>query len=1151
MILRRKSKHSPGLKLKVNAYRAADLCLPETYKGKSINAALLVQLNNFKKRSRRKLNTSHPSWDDEFYIPLKSGDCSQLLTLSVWSKSARSKTYLGEVRLLLSEIFDDSESFTTSPKWYKLFSSRHEHSFVTGSLLLSFEVLLKDGDKVSEAFVKDSNTPGPSLRVTPPTSHNLAAGLPSTPPRSATPLSEDFSTLDVSDTEKSRPTDISVAFRAWLDSLMYQDLSSAVANPDEQSFYIDVNGQMSDLAFTDASEAESMESPRKPKRSTSDSSPRQFLQHSQSQQLFDDLHKSGSHLKVIDDDVEDSASMSEASSATSIGSMYASDGGGLYSDAGVSGSDAPKKRRFRKKRVASNYKLQNRNVKGVLFVEIISVTDLPPLRNFTRTTFDMDPFVVVTFGKKTFRTSWKRHTLNPIYNERLAFEILEHERNYNVQFCVLDKDHFSFHDKVADVSIPISELMDVAEQEVPENPRPGMSNAGSTNSVPRPAPSSHGSAGSVPRPPFLSNASSKQVPSSMSIERTRSASSLTSSSEANGAGGGNNVMSLAEDANLVTTSRKKKFRKRHYSVSYVDTSLFKTLDLALTLHKEKLAANHSTSIRIRARYLTYENLRRDFWAILLEQFNVNENPEQLDYIELISLLDTLGCDNSDDIVTSFFNKLDRSPWGGDTLTHEEIIDCLEDYLLLESEGQIFEIHKCPICCKKRLSKKQDQDIITHVAICASKDWSIVSKLLNSSFVTPQAASKRWFTKVLIKLTYGKYGLGSNSANILVQDRSTGIIMEEKMNVSVRLGIRLLYKGLDKAKTRRIRNLLRKMSVKQGIKFDSPHSRADINSFIKFHKLDLSECLIQDPTKFETFNDFFYRKLRAEARPVEASEEDRIAVSPADCRCTTFVTVDSATELWIKGRNFSVAKLFNGNFNGLEDTDLYSSGKCSIGIFRLAPQDYHRFHSPVSGTIGPIKYIEGEYYTVNPMAIRSDLDVYGENVRVIVPIQTEQFGTVVMVAIGAMMVGSTILTVEEGQKVSRGDEVGYFKFGGSTVLLLFQNSMFDFDQDLVDNSSSCVETLVRVGQSIGHSPDVEEYKRERIDFSKQPKDIKLHIIRAITGGDLNNLEELGSWESQNIKITDEDVRELMREEDLEDDLEGDLEGSDEEGSLDEA
>lgn len=78
---------------------------------------------------------------------------------------------------------------------------------------------------------------------------------------------------------------------------------------------------------------------------------------------------------------------------------------------------------------------------------------------------------------------------------------------------------------------------------------------------------------------------------------------------------------------------------------------------------------------------------------------------------------------------------------------------------------------------------------------------------------------------------------------------------------------------------------------------------------------------------------------------------------------------------------------------------------------------------MSGKIGPIKYIEGEYYTVNLMAIRSDLDVYCENVRVIVPIVTEAFGIVVMVGVSAMMVGSTVITVKEGQVIL----VGIFKF----------------------------------------------------------------------------------------------------------------------------
>ena len=138
------------------------------------------------------------------------------------------------------------------------------------------------------------------------------------------------------------------------------------------------------------------------------------------------------------------------------------------------------------------------------------------------------------------------------------------------------------------------------------------------------------------------------------------------------------------------------------------------------------------------------------------------------------------------------------------------------------------------------------------------------------------------------------------------------------------------------------------------------------------------------------------------------------------------------------------------------------------IFRLAPQDYHRFHSPVDGVVGNLERIEGEYYTVNPMAIRSTIDVYGENVRAVVPIYTKEFGTVILTAIGAMMVGSIILTVEAGQSIKRGDELGYFKFGGSTLVLLVERTRMSWDSDLLANADTCMETLVRVGMRLGEA-----------------------------------------------------------------------------------
>lgn len=286
-------------------------------------------------------------------------------------------------------------------------------------------------------------------------------------------------------------------------------------------------------------------------------------------------------------------------------------------------------------------------------------------------------------------------------------------------------------------------------------------------------------------------------------------------------------------------------------------------------------------------------------------------------------------------------------------------------------------------------------------------------------------------------------------------------------------------------------MLKSLSIKQGKKYDDPASASQIESFINFHRLDMSEVL-EPVENFKTFNEFFYRKLKPGARPCSAPDEPRIVVSPADCRSVLFDRIEDATKIWIKGREFSIERLLGKAYP--EDVSRYKNG--ALGIFRLAPQDYHRFHIPVDGVLGTPKTIEGDYYTVNPMAIRSALDVYGENVRVLVPIDSVSHGRVMAICVGAMMVGSTVITRKPGENVFRGEELGYFAFGGSTVVLLFESGKINFDSDLVDNSKGALETLVseitdaehttvitntacllqiRVGMSIGHSPDGPQFE----------------------------------------------------------------------------
>lgn len=319
-------------------------------------------------------------------------------------------------------------------------------------------------------------------------------------------------------------------------------------------------------------------------------------------------------------------------------------------------------------------------------------------------------------------------------------------------------------------------------------------------------------------------------------------------------------------------------------------------------------------------------------------------------------------------------------------------------------------------------------------------------------------------------------------------------------------------------------MLKNLSLKQGKKYDDPSSARDIQSFVDFHQLDVSEVL-RPMDQFKSFNEFFYRELKPGARPCSAPGNPRIIVSPADCRSVVFNTMDEATKIWVKGRDFTIERLLGDAYP--EDAKRYKNG--ALGIFRLAPQDYHRFHIPVDGVMGKPKLIEGEYYTVNPMAIRSALDVYGENVRYIVPIDSVAHGRVIVVCVGAMMVGSTVITRKAGEQVSRAEELGYFKFGGSTILLLFEPGTMKFDEDLTDNARGAVETLVspkhraitemfqliplfklRVGMSIGHHPSQSQFAP---DMRKKEENVTVEerqeAKRRIEGSLAPNLSDLAS------------------------------------------
>ncbi|EJD07089.1 uncharacterized protein FOMMEDRAFT_103160 [Fomitiporia mediterranea MF3/22] len=751
------------------------------------------------------------------------------------------------------------------------------------------------------------------------------------------------------------------------------------------------------------------------------------------------------------------------------------------------------KRKWRTRSGDYNFNASN-DILGIVMLEIKSAEDLPKLKNMTRTGWDMDPFVVISFGKKVFRTRVIRHSLNPQWDEKLVFPVRRYEANFKVRLSVLDWDKLSSNDHVGDANFDVNELIKNAPKK-DENTSLYPDNAG-------------------------------QSDNEMQDFRL----SLTTEKEMPWEAKHNPVLTVRAKYQPYDLLRQQFWRQYLKQYDTDDSGIISRLELTSMLDSLGSTLSRETIDAFFVRYgkkpdedeLTFNEVIRCLEEELCRppaekkrlstedaggpDTSVPSTPSLLNSGNGVTPPGPgLGLENIDfsgapthptavreDSIPVYPTEPNQQPL---TKATQPIIDSASTRVPVgfqpavvaaadrhtpsssssdadndESSGnnsdesfeRVINVKNCPLCHKPRINSRAEVDIVTHLAICASQDWARVDRIVVNNFVTASQAQRKWYTKVISKVSSGNYKLGANSANIIVQNRITGQLEEEKMQVYVRLGIRLLYKG---AKSRmegaRARRLLKSLSIKQGIKYDSPESANDIPAFIQFHKLKVDEIL--DPLdSFKTFNAFFYRKLKPDARPVEAPEDPTRLVSAADCRMMAFETVSEATRLWIKGREFSVARLLGETYR--DQADKYNGG--ALAIFRLAPQDYHRFHSPVDGKIGPMTYIAGEYYTVNPQAIRTALDVYGENARKIVPIDSPVFGRVMAVCVGAMMVGSILTTVQEGEEVKRGQEFGYFAFGGSTIVCLFEKGAVEWDEDLLINGRASLETLVRVGMGIG-------------------------------------------------------------------------------------
>lgn len=234
---------------------------------------------------------------------------------------------------------------------------------------------------------------------------------------------------------------------------------------------------------------------------------------------------------------------------------------------------------------------------------------------------------------------------------------------------------------------------------------------------------------------------------------------------------------------------------------------------------------------------------------------------------------------------------------------------------------------------------------------------------------------------------------------------------------------------------------------------SARSQKKVLPFIEEYGVDASE-FEKKPEEFASFNDFFIRELKPECRPIGSTA----AVMPADARYLFFENICNSRHFFVKGQKMNLSKL-------LGDPNLGEQYEGGTLIFaRLCPLDYHRFHFPCDCTAGQPRLINGMLKSVNPIALKRNLSILWKNKRVVTPLETEAFGTVQMVEVGATNVGSIVQTAKPSAKHKKGEEKGYFEFGGSCVILLFKKGTIKLESDL--HAPEGIEIFSKMGTTLG-------------------------------------------------------------------------------------
>ena len=244
--------------------------------------------------------------------------------------------------------------------------------------------------------------------------------------------------------------------------------------------------------------------------------------------------------------------------------------------------------------------------------------------------------------------------------------------------------------------------------------------------------------------------------------------------------------------------------------------------------------------------------------------------------------------------------------------------------------------------------------------------------------------------------------------------------------------------------------------------NSRFSKRKIKKFIDKNDINIYEY---DDRKYVSYNDFFTRKVISSKRPINASKD--VLISPCDSKLIAYKIEDDLT-LNIKGSYYSIDTLIDQNI--MEE---YKGGYALV--FRLSTDNYHRYCYIDSGVKSDNYSIKGVLHTVQPISL-SHYNFYKTNSREWTILNTTNFDKVIQVEIGALCIGK-IKNNHKEYEFKKGEEKGYFEFGGSTIVLLIKKNVISLDEDIYNNSKENIETIVKYGQRIGKLKFIKKLKNK--------------------------------------------------------------------------